>query len=1062
MANTKFITNEPGQTLQERFALRIKNTQFFDVLSGYFYSSGFKAIYPSLENTKKIRILVGISTDNTTNKAVKSAELSSREVGKVYASSVKKEFEDAEDSIGTEESVHKFKEWLQSGRIEIKAYKEEKIHSKVYIMTADEQTKSFTKGSVITGSSNFTESGLRGNIEFNVELKDEADYDYALGEFEKLWAKGVPVREEYEQTIDQETWLNDKVTPYKLYLKFLYEYFREELNENETLTNLNRPPNFVPLKYQEDAVINAKRIVNKHGGVFISDVVGLGKTYMGTMLCQELGGRTLVIAPPNLIDENNPGSWKNAFTAFNFGLNECAFKSKGVIDQIAEKGQYKGYDNIVIDEAHNYRNESNDTYGHLRRICTDKKVILVTATPYNNKLEDLRSQIGLFQGLTNSTIPNLPNIQDFFTSLRSNLNGLTYKEDPKAFTKVSNENAKLLRTQLLKHIMVRRTRSEITNFYSQDLIKEKIAFPTIANPTPIYCKFTANENEVFYNTIEILKTLKYARYKPLTYLKDTSHLKSGEMNRENQISAFMKVLIVKRLESSFWAFKQTIDRFISYYESFIEQYETGQIIISKKNYEQIKDHIIEGDLEEVKKLIEDGKGDVYKAIDFNDDFIDDLIEDKEKLIEIRNQWKSITTDSKLIQFKQKLKEDKNLLKNKKIIFTESKETCDYLQRELESFSVCKGRVINFSGDSSKGKREEVINNFDDGVSIDNRKNDYDILITTDVLAEGVNLHRCNAIINYDLPWNPTKIMQRVGRINRLDTKQKILYSYNFFPTEQSDDEIFLKANAEAKISAFISLLGNDSQLLTDSESIESHTLFEKLNSKDSIEGDKSDIETELSFLREIKAVRDEDENLFEQIKKLPKKCRAARNSANKGLLTYHRAGGIDKFFFSSTQNETKDINDFIEAAKLLKVEPSEPIGLFDKSFYGLLTKNKEALDKSINELEEKINKPAIIRGDLKALLNEISTTDFVNCKKFTEIQEDYIQKLKNNIRNGSLAKSKAKAANIALNKNLTTDPLSCLNTLKTVIKDDDLTSSNNSRSNRYTSTREIILSEFYN
>ena len=150
MSNTKFITNEAGQNLQERFALRIKNTQFFDVLSGYFYSSGFKAIYPSLENTEKIRILVGISTDYKTLEAVKSAkELSStekeKEVRKEYASSLKKELEEAEDSLETEESVSKFKEWVISERIEIRAYPDQKIHSKVYIMTADEQTKSFTK-----------------------------------------------------------------------------------------------------------------------------------------------------------------------------------------------------------------------------------------------------------------------------------------------------------------------------------------------------------------------------------------------------------------------------------------------------------------------------------------------------------------------------------------------------------------------------------------------------------------------------------------------------------------------------------------------------------------------------------------------------------------------------------------------------------------------------------------------------------------------------------------------------------------------------------------------------
>ena len=394
MTDQTFITNENGQTLQGRFASLIKDTKFFDVLSGYFYSSGFKAIYPSLENTEKIRILVGISTDYKTYAAVKYAkELSSSEVGKVYSSSVIKELEDADDSIDTEESVLKFKEWLQSGRIEIKAYPDEKIHSKVYIMTFDPKDRD--KGRVITGSSNFTESGLRGNIEFNVELKNRSDYDYALERFEELWGKGVDVSEQYVQTINQETWLNDKVTPYELYLKFLYEYFREEINQDEDLSHQYRPEGFKNLKYQEHAVLNAKRILNEYNGVFISDVVGLGKTFMGTMLCQELGGSTLIIAPPHLIDENNPGSWYNAFKDFGFRAKDFDCKSKGIIDQIAKKDQFLGYDNIIIDEAHNYRNEDTSTYTHLSKICKNKKVILVTATPYNNNAKDLLSQIKL-------------------------------------------------------------------------------------------------------------------------------------------------------------------------------------------------------------------------------------------------------------------------------------------------------------------------------------------------------------------------------------------------------------------------------------------------------------------------------------------------------------------------------------------------------------------------------------------------------------------------------------------------------------------------------------------
>ncbi|NLZ92333.1 MAG: helicase, partial [Clostridiales bacterium] len=304
-----FITNEENQSLKERFGVLIKSTRFFDCLVGYFYSSGFHAIYKSLEDTEKIRILIGIGTDRRTYDLMEKAnrneqqiiDFSHAETKQQVEAIIKKEMEDSEDNKDVEEGVYKFIEWIECGKLEIRAYPSQNIHAKLYIMTFKEGDRD--AGRVITGSSNFTQSGLVDNFEFNVELKNRNDYEYARNKFEELWSDAVDVSEKYIQTIKQKTWLTQNITPYQLYLKFLYEYFKDELNQTDEVFVKYLPPDFKRLEYQEQAVLNAKKILLEYGGVFISDVVGLGKTYISAMLAGQLDGRTLVIAPPMLLEK---------------------------------------------------------------------------------------------------------------------------------------------------------------------------------------------------------------------------------------------------------------------------------------------------------------------------------------------------------------------------------------------------------------------------------------------------------------------------------------------------------------------------------------------------------------------------------------------------------------------------------------------------------------------------------------------------------------------------------------------------------------------------------------
>src|SRR6266852_3507510 len=315
-----FVTNEPGNNLRDRFTtLLTKDTRLFDCLVGYFYISGFHKIYPALENVEKVRILVGLQTDRTAYELWQHSRrdgelsLSHASTKQKVSQDVLDELEKAPDAQAIETGVHKFVEWLRSGKLEIKAHPSENLHAKVYIMTFSEGDRD--KGRVITGSSNLTQSGLLDNLEFNVELKTRADYEFALAKFNELWEVAVDLRKPYDDTVTNRSPFAH-FTPYELYLKFLYEYFRDELNLPAEIEDIFLPTGFKKLKYQEEAVLNARKVLDEYGGAFLADVVGLGKTYMAALLAQQLEGRSLVIAPPHLLDKDNRGSWPNVFGDF--------------------------------------------------------------------------------------------------------------------------------------------------------------------------------------------------------------------------------------------------------------------------------------------------------------------------------------------------------------------------------------------------------------------------------------------------------------------------------------------------------------------------------------------------------------------------------------------------------------------------------------------------------------------------------------------------------------------------------------------------------------------------
>lgn len=1064
-----FFTNAPGATLLDRFKKTLSDVKYFDVLVGYFRTSGFHQLYEALETVDKIRILVGLTVDQKAFQAIETAQTqmsldfeSHKRTKEKVTSQVADEIAQAQDTYATELGVQKFIEFILSGKLEIKAYPSANLHAKVYISRFDEDDRDF--GRVITGSSNFSWSGLVANREFNVELKDRADVEFALEQFEALWADGVDISADYVDTIQKRTWLNDTISPYQLYLKFLYEYFKEDINLDEDDLDIYLPDNFLELAYQKQAVTSARKILDAYGGVFLSDVVGLGKTYISALLAQQLQGRILIICPPVLQDY-----WRETFK--DFGIRGYEVQSLGKLEALALRDLTK-FRYVLIDEAHRFRNEGTLSYDNLARICAGKKIILVSATPLNNRISDIFNQLKLFQPPRNSTIPGLRNLERFFKHLQRQLDQYS-KDDPEYWTTLKNVSLEV-RQRVLRYVMVRRTRTEILNYYADDLKQQGLTFPTVADPQRIIYQFDDKTEWVFSQTIRLLRRLSYARYTPLLYL--TQAISSFAQQAQRNIGGFMRAILVKRLESSFYAFRKTLGRFIVSYERFIQMYEQGTILISKDV--DVYDLLERDDPDELLQLIEQDAVQQYAAEDFSEQFIQDLRSDLVVLQDIQELWKRLKNDPKLEQFIEDLKSHPKLKGQKLIIFTESKETGDYLYGHLEKifshqvmFYASGGGIVNDTGQSVTHNpaisKQLIQQNFDP--KYPNQSDTLRILITTDVLAEGINLHRANVIVNYDLPWNPTRVLQRVGRINRVGTEHDQVYIFNCFPTAQSEEQLGLEENIVAKIQAFHDTLGEDAKYLSDDEEVTTHELFgdqlyRTLTNRDSYDTEPEE-RSELEYLQLLRQIRDQQPDLFETIKRLPRKARTARRwQQEPGLnhnqvLTFFRQGALKKFFLATDTIAPAQELDFFEAVDWLTCESDEARKPVPKDYYDLLQCNKDAFLKDEQEIE---TTPTSSRGGSshdRSVIRFLKSREIRKFKGFTDADEEFLSSVRLAFEEGRIPKKTAKKAQTAIEK-VAGDPLKLLNALRKTIPDQFLTMPEVQKPKEWGS-REVVLSEYF-
>lgn len=1069
--NTKFYTNKDGVGLYERFNQTLKHAQYFDALVGYFRTSGFYKICNSLDDIDKIRILVGINVDRQTCNAIQETaqqkldfEAQSK-IKQQFQEEVKIEFEESEDTENIAVGVSKFKELLLNGKIEMKACREQNIHAKVYITRYKNMP---IYGSVVTGSSNFTENGLNAQYEFNVELRDDDDVEFALEKFEELWENAVPINEEYIDAIETKTWLNETVTPYEIYLKFLYEYFYDEINVEKIFDEKDLPDNYMKLDYQINAIAKINKIVEGYGGVFISDVVGLGKTYIAAMYAKILTGKILVVAPPPIIP-----NWVGAFKDFDIRSKNYDIESIGKLHKIvekiekAEKFNEKTYDYIFVDEAHRFRNGGNQQYEYLKRICQNKKVILISATPLNNTFFDFYHLISLFQNPVNSDIPGLPNLEAFFANRRQKVKQVEKEcgtKDAPEYINAVKAVSKEVRDKILNYLMIRRTRTDIKKYYEKDINKQGLFFPEVQAPQEIIYEYDTYTNTIFEKTINTIGTkdtpqdekLSYARYAPKTYLINKQLSAFEETQQRNNVG-FMKSRLVKRLESSKFAFEKTLERSIKSHEKMLTMIKNGTIYISKDI--NVLDYI-DDDSKTIEDLLEKGKDkelESFSISDFSDDFEKDITKDLNLLKNLLKDWQSIQHDYKQEKFIEELAGN-SLLKNKKVvIFTESAETGENLSQALTE--IYGNKVLFYSSSKSEDLKDTIKYNYDPNQKEYDQVDDLRFLITTDVLAEGINLHRSNIIINYDLPWNPTRVLQRVGRVNRVGTKHDKVYIFNFFPTSETDKELGLKANVIAKIQAFHNALGEDAKYLSESEEVESYNLrgekfYSTLNSTEAL--DDKEESPELKYLKLIRDIRDKQTDLYVKISELPKKIRVARNFSkisNDSLITFFRKGKLRKFCIANSL-EAKEIS-FDEAVKYFECDKNEPKKPLSNLYFDYILKNKDVFGQPIDTEEGIIvrkgrSKMDKIVKDLKGLMNY---------PKYTPDEKAYIQSVINAFGARQIAEAVAKKLTDFWNSS-DGDFRTLLAGIHEIVPDSYLYQDNKQGRNKVAQKREIVLSEF--
>jgi superfamily II DNA/RNA helicase len=1010
--SSKFFNNDTGNTLFDKLkgiASGMANFDRFLAVVGFFRSSGYFKLRKELKDVEEIKILVGINIDDIFRRHNKTMlMLESAEKAKiVYDEEFRQDIINARYAPEVEEGILQMCQDLVDGRLQMKIHSTKNLHAKFYLCLPQNHSE-HTDGWVIMGSSNISDSGLgttqSPRYELNVAMKDFDDVDYCHTEFKKLWEEAVPLTIDDIESIKQKTYLGYRPTPYEIYLKVLIDTFGDQVEDD---FSVQLPPGVMELKYQTDAVIQGFQMLMRHNGLFLADVVGLGKTMIATMIAKrfiEANGRNtsiLVVFPPALRD-----NWENTFKQFGI-YNKAQFITNGKLDRVLDgKDRYKAkeeFDLIIVDEAHGFRNGGSGKYDDLQKICkadcvntgllksVRKKVMLLSATPLNNRPDDLLNLLLLFQDSQSCTIDGIPNLKGFFAEHIKAYNILMKERETRDVTADVDKIYEVIRERVIDKVTVRRTRSNIENDpeYKKDLKAQGIVFPKPLAPTPLEYEMDADTSNRFFYTLNVLSDdkfephLHYARYRAIEFLKPELRAKYRNAVHVGQtLAGIYRVHMVKRLESSFHAFKLSLATLLRITDDMLKMFAEDKVIIAPDL--NVKDLQAKGmELDEIiEKALEKGYNEsdiLYKSEDFDPDFIAMLQHDKKVLEALNADWQQEHDDQKFDLFREKLENeffDSRNLSGKLVVFSESVDTLNYLKGRLEN-ELGRKDVLTVTAENRDRRATDIRENFDANSTV--KKDRYNIILTSDVLAEGVNLHRSHIIVNYDSPWNASRLMQRIGRVNRIGSVAEFIYNYMFYPSPQGNKQIKLYENALVKLQGFHSAFGEDVQIYSKEEIVKQFKMFDS-NVKDSMDA-------KLALIRELRDVFNNNRELYDKVKQLPLKSRVARNTGKHTDKTIIFVSSDVKTEFYLATDKTVVPIDFLEAVKYLKAKPEEQAAPFlpDSKNYDHVNR---ALRKYTSEYVEAADDSSINRTDL----DNISKTALNFLRKLKQTFTDSIVK----------------------------------------------------------------------
>ena len=893
MASSNILHASTDPSLLTRLKEMLGSSARADIAVGYFFISGFEAVAQDLSRLDKVRILVG-RTDRRVLEEVASglqqshalhAQLDSDrlvrrgqrgEVAQQAVAHIAEGVSILPQEQGTESAVATLRDLVSARKVEVHAYLRSPLHAKAYLCWYENHAE---PGAAVVGSSNLTLAGFEGNTELNVRVTGDAEM-HALSEwFDALWSDSEDISDALVTELEK-SWALAKTPPYHVYLKALYELYYTEIRGGE----LPLPPSREALaNFQVDAVSQALAMIDAHGGCYIGDVVGLGKTFIGAELLRQLrvsypnDGQPLILCPAGLIP-----MWRRFNERFGLGAevvshSMIAASAGSEFDEetgrysdagpsghgIALEREYPYRGPVLVDEAHNFRNLNQRSRGLRQYLASgDHKVVLLSATPQNLGPMDIYRQLTLFMDDTEHGLDIEPvSLDQFFrnaqTWLAYRAEYENYKTEYDAWGRGRSEGAPPLppkrpsvpkadiEQEVLSKVLVRRRRRDIRDIYGESA---EVNGKPVRFPEPVLDNVDYRLDKVYAKagSLEdlgkLLKQHKATRYRAIQYLKEDAKNKaeySALFRAGDRIAGLMGVLLFKRLESSIEAFRSTLNSLIRSNRNFREALITGYVPIGATATRLLSGQSFEaGDLLEVLQQEEEkhkqlGRGGSAKLVHSVSDFevenwVRDLDNDHDVLAQVLGRVKDIRPedDDKLRALSAFL-DRPEVQEGKVLIFSEAETTIEYLYRELNP-GGSDPEIVRLTG-STRDSLESVVRRFAPKANpaLDGRAPGQEIrvLLATDVVSEGQNLQDCARVLNYDLHWNPVRLIQRFGRVDRIGTEHEVINLHNTLPDTAVDERLSLTERLIGRIQLFHDLIGLDSRLLSETERLNARDMY---------------------------------------------------------------------------------------------------------------------------------------------------------------------------------------------------------------------------------------------